>query len=79
MDDQIDIEIFADSVFNGFLSGQILDSAIIGILCYIGCSIFKIPYAMLVSVIVGITNVIPFSIVRVPILYRFWKIIDEYS
>ena len=51
---------FADRVFNGFLSGKILDSAIIGILCYIGCSIFKIPYAMLVSVIVGITNVIPF-------------------
>ena len=51
---------FADRVFNGFLSGKILDSAIIGILCYVGCSILKIPYAMLVSVIVGITNVIPF-------------------
>ncbi len=51
---------FADRVFNGFLSGKILDSAIIGIICYIGCSILRMPYAMLVSVIVGITNVIPF-------------------
>lgn len=51
---------FADRVFNGFLSGKILDSAIIGVLCYIGCSILKLPYAVLVSVIVGITNVIPF-------------------
>lgn len=51
---------FADRVFNGFLSGKILDSAIIGVLCYIGCAILKMPYAMLISVIVGVTNVIPF-------------------
>ncbi len=51
---------FADRVFNGFLSGKILDSAIIGVICYVGCSILRMPYAMLVSVIVGITNVIPF-------------------
>ncbi len=51
---------FADRVFNGFLSGKILDSAIIGVLCYIGCAVLKMPYAMLVSVIVGITNIIPF-------------------
>jgi len=51
---------FADRVFNGFLSGKILDSAIIGIICYVGCAILKMPYAVLVAVIVGITNVIPF-------------------
>lgn len=51
---------FADRVFNGFLSGKILDSAIIGVLCYIGCAILGMPYAVLVAVIVGITNVIPF-------------------
>ncbi len=51
---------FADRVFNGFLSGKILDSAIIGVICYVGCSILRMPYAMLVSVIVGITNIIPF-------------------
>lgn len=51
---------FADRVFNGFLSGKILDSAIIGVICYICCLILKMPYGMLVSVIVGVTNVIPF-------------------
>ena len=51
---------FTNQVFIGFLSGKILDSLIIGILCYIGCMILRMPYALLVSVIVGVTNVIPF-------------------
>lgn len=49
-----------NEIFSGFVRGKILDSAIIGILCLIGCGILKIPYAPLISVIVGITNVIPF-------------------
>lgn len=52
--------VFVDRVFGGFIDGKIVDSAIIGVLCYIGCSIFKFPNALLVSAIVGITNVIPF-------------------
>ena len=51
---------FADKMFGGFIDGKIVDSAIIGVLCYIGCMIFRFPNAMLVSVIVGVTNVIPF-------------------
>ncbi|MDE5781739.1 MAG: AI-2E family transporter, partial [Lachnospiraceae bacterium] len=51
---------YADKMFEGFLSGKILDSAIIGIICYIFTLIFNMPYAVLVSVIVGITNIIPF-------------------
>jgi len=51
---------FTDSVFKGFLSGKIFDSLIIGILCYIGCVIMRMPYSPLVSVIIGVTNVIPF-------------------
>jgi len=51
---------FIDRMFGGFIDGKILDSAIIGVICYIGCSIFKFPNALLVSAIVGITNVIPF-------------------
>jgi predicted PurR-regulated permease PerM len=50
---------FAHSVFSGFISGKILDSLIIGILCFAGCSILRIPYALLVSVVVGVTNIIP--------------------
>lgn len=51
---------FIDRMFGGFIDGKILDSAIIGLLCYLGCTIFKFPNALLVSAIVGITNVIPF-------------------
>lgn len=52
--------IFTDKSFAGFFSGKILDSAIIGLLCYIFSLIFGFPNAMLVSVIVGVTNVIPY-------------------
>lgn len=47
-------------VFGGFVNGKLLDSLIIGIICFIGTSILSIPYAPLVSLIVGITNVIPY-------------------
>lgn len=47
-------------LFGGFISGKLLDSLIIGILAYIVLSIMQMPYTMLVSVIVGVTNVIPF-------------------
>ena len=49
-----------DEIFSGFVRGKLLDSLIIGILCFICCSIFGFPYTPLVSVIVGVTNVIPF-------------------
>lgn len=51
---------FIDRMFGGFIDGKLLDSAIIGVLCYIGCLIFKFPNALLISAIVGITNIIPF-------------------
>ena len=51
---------FTDKTFNGFLMGKLLDSAIIGLICYIVCVILKMPYALLVSVMVGVTNIIPF-------------------
>ncbi|MFQ9389855.1 MAG: AI-2E family transporter [Coprococcus sp.] len=51
---------FADRVFSGFIGGKLLDSAIIGGICYIGMMIMGLPYAILISVIVGVTNIIPF-------------------
>lgn len=51
---------YIDKMFSGFINGKIIDSIIIGVLTFIVVSIFKIPYAMLISVIVGVTNVIPF-------------------
>ncbi len=49
-----------DHTFGGFINGKILDSIIIGILCFILMNIFRMPYAPLISLIVGVTNVIPF-------------------
>ena len=51
---------FTDKVFMGFITGKLLDSAIIGLMCYVFCVIARMPYALLVSVIVGVTNIIPF-------------------
>ena len=51
---------FTDKTFMGFLNGKLLDSAIIGLICYVFCAIARMPYALLVSVIVGLTNIIPF-------------------
>ena len=50
----------ADGIFSGFVRGKLLDSIIIGILCFVGCSLLKFPYTPLVSVFVGVTNIIPF-------------------
>ena len=51
---------FVNKTFMGFINGKLLDSAIIGILCYVVCSILDMPFTLLVSVIVGVTNIIPF-------------------
>ena len=50
----------ANEVFSGFIAGKIIDSAIIGVLCFAGMTIFRMQYALLISVVVGVTNVIPF-------------------
>ena len=51
---------FIDRTFGGFISGKLLDSLIIGILCFICLQIIGTPYPLLISFIVGITNIIPF-------------------
>ncbi len=51
---------FIHGTFIGFIGGKIVDSIIIGIFCFVCTSIIGTPYAILVSVIVGVTNVIPF-------------------
>lgn len=51
---------FTHKTFGGFINGKLIDSVIIGFLCYIGTSLIGTPYKLLVSVIVGVTNVIPF-------------------
>lgn len=56
----IEITHTSNRIFSGFINGKILDSCIIGVLCFIFMSLFRWPYAMLISVIVGVTNVIPY-------------------
>ncbi len=51
---------FTSDTFIGFISGKIIDSIIIGLICFAGTNILKMPYALLISVIIGVTNIIPF-------------------
>ena len=51
---------YTHKVFGGFIVGKLLDSLIIGILCFLCMSLFGMPFPLLISVIVGVTNVIPF-------------------
>ena len=53
------VGILTNKTFSSFVSGQLLESLIIGILCYIGCLILRFPYAPIISVIIGCTNIIP--------------------
>lgn len=50
----------SNEIFGGFVIGKIIDSAIIGVLAYIGCLLMNTPNALLVAFIIGVTNVIPF-------------------
>ena len=49
----------ADRIFSGFVRGKLLDSLIIGIICFFCCSLLKFPYTPIISVFVGVTNIIP--------------------
>lgn len=51
---------YADKMFNGFLMGKLLDSAIIGAICFVVTTLLGFESAALISVIVGVTNIIPF-------------------
>lgn len=51
---------FINRTFSGFIIGKIIDSIIIGIICFISLTIMDMPYTLLISVIVGVTNIIPF-------------------
>lgn len=48
------------TTFENFLAGQLTESVIIGVLCYIGCMILGIPYASIAAIVIGFTNIIPY-------------------
>lgn len=51
---------FVHNTFIGFVGGKLIDSVIIGLLCWIGTTLLQTPYAALISLIIGVTNIIPF-------------------
>ena len=51
---------YSDKIFGGFITGKVIDSMIIGVLCYLGVLVIGTRYAVLVSVIIGVTNIIPY-------------------
>lgn len=48
-----------NNIFSKYISGQLTDAAVLGTICFISMSIFKMPYALLVSMIITVTNIIP--------------------
>ena len=51
---------FADVSFGGFIIGKIIDSFIIGIIAFVALYLMRMPYTMLLAIIIGITNIVPF-------------------
>lgn len=59
IDKLLDVTEMADQTFTKFISGQLLEAVIIGVLCFVGMLIFRMPYASVISVLVGFTALIP--------------------
>ncbi len=76
-----DILTKSNKIFIGFIGGKLLDSAIIGVLCFLIMSVFRWPYAVLISVIVGVTNVIPYfgAIIGGVISFLILLIVDPWT
>ena len=60
MDKLLDVARFSHKTFNGFIVGKLIDSLIIGVLAFICTFILQMPFPLLLSVIIGVTNIIPF-------------------
>lgn len=58
-DHTLKLTTLSSNMFNSFVVGKFVDSLIIGVICFIGMVLFGMPYALLISFIVGITNMIP--------------------
>lgn len=83
----MEIAAISNRMFSNFVAGQITEAIIIGILCFIGMSIFRMPYALLISVIISVTALIPifgafigtipsaFIILMVEPITAFWFIV----
>ena len=50
---------YINKTFQNFFVGKIIDSLIIGLICFIACTVLQMPYSALISIIIGITNIVP--------------------
>lgn len=58
-DKLIELAHMSDEMFSKFIAGQCTEAVVIGVLCFVGMIIFRMPYALLISVIIGVTALIP--------------------
>lgn len=58
-DKVIDVLYYSNKTFSSFILGQLFDACVVAVLCFVGMTIFKMPFALLISVIIGVTNIIP--------------------
>ncbi len=69
---------YVDHTFGKFINGTLIDSAVLGVLCFIGMSLFRMPYALLVSVIVGLFNVVPiFGPITAAVIGTFFVLLED--
>lgn len=59
-DRTVEITAISNKTFTNFLTGQLMEAVIIGVLCFIGMLIFRFPYPLVISVLVGFTALIPY-------------------
>ena len=58
-DKTLEISTLTNKAFSGFIAGQLTEALILGVLCFVGMNLFSMPYALLVSVIIGVTSIVP--------------------
>ena len=74
-DSLVSLEREVDAIFSRYIVGKFIDSAIIGVLCIILLGIIKTPYALLISIIVGITNMIPYFGPFIGMVFGFFIVV----
>ncbi len=69
---------YVDRTFGKFINGMLIDSAVLGVLCFIGMSIFRMPYALLISVIVALFNIVPiFGPIVAAVVGTFFVLLED--
>ncbi len=69
---------YVDLTFGKFINGTLIDSVVLGVVCFVGMSIFRMPYALLISVIVGLFNVVPiFGPIAAAVVGTFFVLLED--